>query len=87
MRQVSREGRQWEEKTMRQTGGPNIKAGFKGHTHFVLDDNHFPFVFSKCQSEHKAALFLIQLNSSHEHAELHVFLLTCSKLKSLLYSL
>lgn len=34
--------------------GVNIKACFKGHRHFVPDDNHFPFVFSKCQTGHKA---------------------------------
>lgn len=37
--------------------GGNIKACFKGHRHFVPDDNHFPFVVCKCQTGHKAGLF------------------------------
>lgn len=47
-----------EERGKRQERGVNIKARFKGHEHFVPDDNHFPFVFFQCQTGHEAGRFL-----------------------------
>lgn len=47
-----------EERGKRQERGVNIKARFKGHKHFVPDDNHFPFVFFQCQTGHEAGRFL-----------------------------
>lgn len=48
--------------------GVNMKACFKGQKHFVPNDNHFPFVFSKCQTGHKAEQPPIHPNENQEHS-------------------